>query len=112
MVYVLLSAKGRINRQDYWLQGILPLTVLLFLFAALGAWLVPNSMGLGILLAPFPLIYPYFAVSAKRFHDLNLSSWWLIAFLVPFVGLIAPFVLGFWPGGDGANRFDRAVKAG
>ena len=112
MVHVLLSPKGRIDRQVYWLQGILPLTVLLISFAALGAWLVSNSMGLGILLAPFPLIYPYFAVSAKRFHDLNLSSWWLIAFLVPFVGLIAPFVLGSWPGVDGANRFDRAVKAG
>ena len=81
MVHVLLSPKGRIDRQVYWLQGILPLTVLLISFAALGAWLVSNSMGLGILLAPFPLIYPYFAVSAKRFHDLNLSSWWLIAFL-------------------------------
>ncbi|MDA4848342.1 DUF805 domain-containing protein [Hoeflea poritis] len=57
-------------------------------------------------------ILPGISVAVRRFHDVNLSGWWILACIIgsaiPFVGIIgtlAPFVIGLIKGTDGDNKF-------
>ena len=45
----------------------------------------------------------------RRIHDINLSGWWCIAFIllsvIPIVGMLSTLFLYFKPGDTGSNRF-------
>lgn len=94
------SGDGRVSRKDFWLRWILvyvALVILAFIidvvaFAELTRRLSGNGPVSTIL--GFVLLWPTFAVSAKRFHDRGMSGWWpLWLFLASFALLIA-FVVG------------------
>ena len=58
------------------------------------------------LIADLILLYPSFAVNAKRWHDRDKSAWWVLLGLIPVLGQILCFiVLGFIKGTEGSNRF-------
>ena len=57
-------------------------------------------------------LLPMFAVSVRRFHDINLTGWWfLVLFVVSFVppiGWLASvpiLVVSIWRGTSGTNNF-------
>jgi uncharacterized membrane protein YhaH (DUF805 family) len=59
-----------------------------------------------------PLIWMSLAVSAKRWHDVDKSAWWILIGLVPFIGgLIALIFNGFIAGTPGPNRFGEGPMA-
>ena len=46
------------------------------------------------------------ALCAKRLHDCNMSGWWQLLTLIPFLGLIGAVVqFGFLKGTNGLNRY-------
>lgn len=49
--------------------------------------------------------YLVFAQCAKRLHDLNLRSWWLLVLLVPVASLVLSCGMQFVAGTAGPNRF-------
>lgn len=51
------------------------------------------------------LIIPTLALQVRRLHDLNLSGWWLLVDLLPYLGWAAMIVLLLLPGTRGPNRF-------
>jgi len=51
------------------------------------------------------LMWPWFAIAVKRFHDRGWSGWWSIVGLVPLIGQVAMIVVGSLKGSDGENRF-------
>ncbi len=52
------------------------------------------------------LLWPWFAIAVKRFHDRDQSGWWSLIGLVPLIGQIwLLVVLGFLKGSSGDNRF-------
>jgi uncharacterized membrane protein YhaH (DUF805 family) len=60
--------------------------------------------GLGAVLSLL-LMWPWFAIAVKRFHDRDQSGWWSIVGLVPLIGMIVMIVVGCLKGTDGENRF-------
>jgi uncharacterized membrane protein YhaH (DUF805 family) len=109
-----LSFQGRIGRQTWWLRYVLLLfcinvavqvaawVVSVVDFTGLFAWLFA-LVGFLVVLA---LLWPSLAGGVKRLHDRDMSGWWLLIGLVPFVGGIALLVLlGFLRGTPGPNRF-------
>jgi len=75
--------------------------------------------GMGILVFIWVLIVfiPSIAVTVRRLHDRDMSGWWYLGFIVagmiPFIGLIASIallVLMFLPGTPGANRYGPDPK--
>ena len=65
--------------------------------------IVGSFMILSVLL----ILWPSWAVGAKRLHDTGHSGWWLLLTFVPYVGALALFVwLGFWPGKKQAAESD------
>lgn len=108
---LLFSFRGRVNRTVFWLFGV----VLMVLFGLLECINVMSGekaqAGLGIVdlvtaLLWLLVLWPSLAVTAKRWHDVDMSAWWMLVCAIPFVGgLIALVFNGCLPGTPGANRF-------
>jgi uncharacterized membrane protein YhaH (DUF805 family) len=113
----LLSFEGRINRATFWTTWLV-LTCGVAAAAAGTRFLNPDAGGLaalatvigGLLIAGFALacVVMSLANEVKRYHDMDLSGWWVLLNLVPGLGALVIFVLGLWPGTKGANRFGEA----
>ena len=65
------------------------------------------------------LIPPFISVTVRRFHDVDLSGWWLLGCflggLIPFVGFFltfAPYIVGLFQGTTGDNKYgpDRLAE--
>lgn len=129
--------EGRSSRREFWmftLLNFLIVAVVVGVFAAIGGLaslrsesLNPESIGLGLLGATaglvLVLIVPLyiwalltsvaaFAVTVRRFHDLNLSGWFyagsLVLMFIPllnlvvWLGLVALMCI---PGTKGPNKY-------
>jgi uncharacterized membrane protein YhaH (DUF805 family) len=90
-----------------------------YLVFGLGATLAGVSMGslLWDVLLPVGILwtlgFTLIAVLAgiRRLHDMNRSGWWLLGLLTFPVNAILPWVLLFWPGTQGANRWPQGPQA-
>lgn len=104
---------GRSRRKEYWyfhLGLIGAFLVTIILFGGSGVLFDPYSAGSSVtavvvVIAALALIVPSLAVQVRRFHDQNLSGWWVLLGLVPYVGGLVVFVFMLLPGKPGSNRF-------
>lgn len=102
VVDLLFSFRGRVRRADWWYAVLLILSVFTVLYVALDA---VGARAVSWVLYP-PLYWATLAVSAKRYHDLGRSGWWLLLLLIPLVGPAwVVGALGFWRGQPAENRF-------
>ena len=136
MYWMLLPLKryadfqGRSRRKEYWMfvLGYMIVAIALGLLGmALGAFsgdLASGNLGGGTLalfgllgLLGLALIIPSIAVQVRRFHDQDLSGWFLLGAyvlsLIPILGFIASIALIVFmclPGTRGSNRFGPDPK--
>lgn len=121
---------GRSRRMEYWMFTLLTTIVALALVMLMiaggigletltGASTAPPELGTlfyvgAVLLGVFALatLIPGIAVAVRRFHDRDMSGWWVLGFAVlgalPYVGWIASLanvVFMALPGTKGPNRF-------
>lgn len=89
------SAKGRVSRKDFWLKWVVPVIILYVVIAVIFFGLM-SAIGeaagiLGLVLIPvyIAIVWAGVCVSAKRFHDRNMSGWWVLYFFLIGVGLYA-----------------------
>jgi uncharacterized membrane protein YhaH (DUF805 family) len=104
--WFLFSFEGRITRRDYWLRFALPLFVITLVLDGLAS--AADFAGLNVisLLINLFLMWPSFAVGAKRCHDRDRSGWFQLILLIPLVGAVWLLIeLGFLRGTVGPNRF-------
>ena len=109
-----LSPEGRLNRKQFWLWLVLPLTVigLLLGFVDLATGNYDPQLNIGFFTGIFALVslIPSVIVYIKRFHDRDKSGWWVLIGFIPIVGAIWLLVeLGFLAGTPGPNRFGPPV---
>ncbi len=105
---------GRINRTQH-LAYIVLLTYGLIGFATLVAltasilnesletlsWPLYGGLGLGGL----TWLVCFCLLKIKRLHDFDFSGWWMLLFLVPFLGGLWGFLIFCIPGTMGDNRY-------
>jgi|SRR5579859_1491331 len=118
--YFLFSLKGRVPRRDYWLRFLLPLfiipIVMVIIMPSDASWLIDSRQSEGDLssvsvtpvayLLAIALTWIQIAAGIKRYHDLGRSGWWLLIYLLPFIGPLLVFgELGLREGTPGPNRF-------
>lgn len=108
----LFSFKGRASRSDFWsmilLSNVLlyaPLIVFIFSGPTVDSFM--NFYFNFMIFLVIAIFWMYFAVSARRLHDLDRSGWWNLLTL-PFAPL-ATFWLGCFSGTQGPNRFGESV---
>lgn len=84
--------KGRATRSEYWyfmLFYILMLVLPLIIAGFIGLGEDGKNIMTGIALIVLIIhIIPSLAVSVRRLHDINLSGWWYLVSLIPYVGAI------------------------
>lgn len=132
--------RGRSRRKEYWMFFLLWVIIMIALGMGVVAVLAGNwqalsqgtvapweAMGVGMLslLGVFGLIFlaslvPMIAVQVRRLHDMNISGWWYLAYIVAGVALdavpdvgsslnsllsIGFIALNCMPGTKGPNRF-------
>ncbi len=115
---------GRASRSEYWyynlfialvmaaLIGILALISGGDFFSAFASGSLPGWL-LGLFGIVFVAIYiPVISVMVRRYHDRNLSGWWVLAVMVlsnvPYLGIavgIVSFIITVLKGTEGENRF-------
>ena len=109
-----LSPEGRVNRKQFWLWLVLPLTAIIFLLALVdvktGNYNPELSMGFFSGIFALVALIPAIIVYIKRFHDRDKSGWWVLIGLIPIIGSIWLLIeLGFLKGTPGPNRFGPPV---
>ena len=50
-------------------------------------------------------LLPLFSVSIRRFHDLDMSGWFLLLHLIPFVGWLVTLMILVGRGTEGDNEY-------
>ncbi len=88
LLYLLTSLDGRINRTKYWI-GAIVVTLLSILGTAVAVSIFgvsDMSVGLTVLIALL-LLYPTYALMAKRFQDRDKPGWTALYMLVPIYGI-------------------------
>lgn len=90
-VHLFTSFEGRISRQPFWLAWAIFIAVEFTIALATDEI---NSDRLSAIL-DLVLIYPQFAVCAKRGHDRNTPTW-VIGLFFAFVAVIDLALLGGW----------------
>ena len=96
---------GRARRKEYWLF------YLAWFILAVIAFGIDEVIGspvieIGVVgIVNVALICPSLAVSVRRLHDTNRRGWWLLMYLIPFIGAIWLIVLFCFKGTEGENRF-------
>lgn len=108
---LLFSFRGRVGRSMYWLL----LCVLFLLFGLLDCINVMSGEkakpGVGVVDLVIALVgllslWPSLALTVKRWHDIDMSAWWVLTGFIPFVGgLVALICNGLMPGTPGTNRY-------
>lgn len=97
---------GRISRRQYW--GFVVLIAPAWLIAAIldsnHGYEFPSGPILACVI--LLLLWPSLAVQAKRWHDRDMSAWWILITCIPLIGpLIALIVNGCLRGTDGKNKY-------
>ena len=109
------STRGRIGRLRFLAYSFATMFVLSIAVGLLMGVLAPVAIGgagensiamvaVGVLInIPFAIVG--IVITKRRFNDLNLSGWWSLLMLVPFINLLAWLYLVFGSGTKGPNRF-------
>ena len=105
--WFLLSFKGRITREQYWLFVFTILGVGVSVRFVLYAMRV-QAADLYMLVYHLLYLWPAIAVQVKRWHDRGKPGWWTLVNLVPLAGSLYALVEnGFLKGTEGENQFGR-----
>ena len=108
--YLFLSPQGRVNRQRFWLGGLLLFLVYIAAFILYG---ILSAIGSLLGIAGIFLIIVVavgFSIAAimlqiKRAHDRNHSGWYILLTMIPFIGILFTIELLFFGGTAGANGY-------
>ena len=108
----ILSPKGRITRSTYLLR-ILPLLILTLSINSINKTIyiyIDLDTRFAIFFIAILCLVFFIIQTAKRLHDTNRSSWYLIIFLIPILNFILELVLIFEDGTHGSNRYGEDPK--
>jgi uncharacterized membrane protein YhaH (DUF805 family) len=108
---LLLSFEGRIKRKLWW--TVIPPIVLfnIIIDVLLSNYSGNFAMRIFHTAIIVVLLWPFFAVNAKRWHDRNKSGFWTFINIIPIFGLIWLFIeCGCLKGTAGENDYGPEPK--
>lgn len=118
---------GRASRSEYWwwtLVSAIVTTILNTLATVVGSagatvsdsgtvTLGGGAIAFYVILGIWGLatLVPSLALLVRRLHDGNFTGWLALLVLVPFLGVLAVFVLSLLPSNPAGQRFDKPTAA-
>ncbi len=118
-----LNGKGRASRMEYWsvaLAGAILIAVGAALdYEALGSLtggdISEYAMGMAMQAGVWSPVYsmiiglavlaPMIGITSRRLHDLGVTGWATVPFLIPAIGQIGSILIGVPPGQKGDNQY-------
>jgi len=95
---------GRASRREYWISnilwGILSFIVEILVFILIE--ITKLNFSYILLILSLYQILPLWALSSRRFHDINMRAWWTLA-------IIPLFFTPFFKGDKKDNRFGKNI---
>lgn len=98
--------KDRSRRKEYWYYSIA--TVIIYIVM----YIMDLFVGAGIMstLATLFLIIPSLSLSVRRLHDIDMSGWFVLLFLIPLVNLIFSICIGCIDTKPSPNKWGAPAK--
>ena len=110
--YVVFS--GRARRSEYWwvVLFLVIVTVPLSIVDAILFGELVLDAGIGVLTSFFTLaiLLPGLSLSVRRLHDIGMSGWFVLLFLIPFAGSVFGLVIALIDSQRDANKFGPSPK--
>jgi uncharacterized membrane protein YhaH (DUF805 family) len=136
---LLFSFQGRVNRKTFWIWNVLYYLAIMVCSQGINV-LYPSLVHILLPIILLGLLIPDLAITAKRWHDRNKSTWWLLLNIPLVIGRLSlptfdpaaaaqPSMLqslisisalgcglwvliecGFMKGSEGENRFGSEPK--
>ena len=104
--YQYADFSGRATRQQFWMYVLW----YVLLYVGIGIIGVVTDIEELTLLYGLVVLVPGIAITARRLHDTNMSGWWQLIGLVPFIGLIVMIVFLVRAGDQTANQYGPDPK--
>jgi len=98
------SFNGRIARSTFWLKFGLPYLVIIIISYIIS---IPTTKEELEEMVTFFTIYPTIVMQVKRLHDLDKSWWYLLFLFIPLLNIYISFLILFFKGTTGTNRYGR-----
>jgi len=99
--------QGRARRAEFWWYtlGNVVIAVILVILASLASifWVLYAIYALAV-------IVPSVAVAVRRLHDTDKSAWYLLFYLIPFIGGIILIVFWATDSTRGTNQYGTSEK--
>lgn len=122
----IFTFKGRARRKEYWLTTmpfillvvldvLIVVIILFFVYKSTYNWELQLFSGIGVGCCTLAML----PETVRRFHDCNMSGWWVLLFSIfkqiPILGVIAGgvevYIVGCREGAHGPNRFGPDQKS-
>jgi uncharacterized membrane protein YhaH (DUF805 family) len=114
--------KGRATRQQFWMFvlwymilgfavmatiGILQIILIAVLFDgnSIAPVILSAVLGLFFLCVVLYILIPQIALQVRRLHDVNMSGWWCLLGLIPYIGSLILIILCCLPSKPGNNKW-------
>ena len=98
---------GRVSRCQYWMFAIY--SILIAIAISLVVFILP-FLGFLSTLYILAILVPSVGLGVRRLHDINLSGWWFLLALIPYLGFVAMVFLFAIPSDNKSNDFGAKVK--
>lgn len=102
---------GRASRSEYWYFQLALILIYMVVFALsylliprLSDALVPVAMMLPLLVL-LALFMPSLSVLVRRLHDADFSGWWVLLYIIPYIGGLVIFIFTLLPSVNQANKY-------
>ena len=103
-IWLLFLTNGRLNRKGFWLY-FGPMIFILLVGSASGTEPIIIESSFLFWTLAIVIAYSQFAVIIKRYHDLGLSGWWSVLWLVPLGNIVVLIHCGLFPGNSTENKY-------
>lgn len=92
---------SRSSRSEFW--WFILFIILVSIAAGFIDGIIGTAPAIGLIVG-LALLIPNIAVGVRRLHDIDMSGWWMLISIVPFVSLILIYFC-CKKGTEGPNRF-------
>lgn len=103
--------EGRATRRQFWMFFLFSFIILLIIH--LGVLILPFLKVLFafcVYILAVVTIIPNISLVVRRFHDIDLSGWWILIGFIPYISFIVFLILAI-KGDAKANKYGPVVKA-
>jgi len=97
--------KGRASRKEFWMFVFLNLIIGIVFFILTRIPILRVIFWIVLVLFVLAVLIPSIALGIRRLHDINMSGMFLLLCLIPFVNVIAVFMLCVIEGNPNENQY-------